>query len=159
MSNNETLAWNSPPAWFVEYTKKFEEHTNKFEGHAEGVIELRGVIETEFAVLNERITIIESRLDAQEDVSESNTAEIADLRKICNAVNDRLERGLEAFGSASAWAPPVDECEVLVTGIPQAVQLSEEQILDKIFVALGLISFSRFVTYIRPWIQRGPPGS
>uniref|UniRef100_A0ABD2WF06 Uncharacterized protein n=1 Tax=Trichogramma kaykai TaxID=54128 RepID=A0ABD2WF06_9HYME len=98
-------------------------------------------------------------MDAQEDVTASNTAEIADLRKVCNAVNDRQERGLEAIGSASTRAPVVDECEVLVTGISQAIQLSEEQILEKIVVALGLVRVSRFVAYTRPWIRRGPTGS
>ncbi|CAB0029877.1 unnamed protein product [Trichogramma brassicae] len=99
--------------------------------------EFRLYLSEELNGLKSQLSSIGERLDKQEAAITKNSADIAAIR--------------DEVGTLKRDPRLVDSCEMLVTGLPAELNLSNDQILDKIFEALGFDGFSRFVVRTRDW--------
>ncbi|XP_023315595.1 uncharacterized protein LOC111694009 [Trichogramma pretiosum] len=99
--------------------------------------EFRLYLGDELNGLKSQLSSISERLDRQEAAITQNSADIAAIR--------------DEVGSLRKDPRLVDSCEMLVTGLPADLNLSNDQILVKIFEALDLDGYSRFVARTRDW--------
>ncbi|CAB0029189.1 unnamed protein product, partial [Trichogramma brassicae] len=101
------------------------------------------------------ITRLETRIEAQETRTEQHKAEITEIRAVMGEIQASLRSALDSGSLSSTTAPThsrmTDSCEILLTGLPIGVNLSEEEVLATVFTVMGLKHFHKFLAHTRPW--------
>uniref|UniRef100_A0ABD2VVJ0 RRM domain-containing protein n=1 Tax=Trichogramma kaykai TaxID=54128 RepID=A0ABD2VVJ0_9HYME len=93
-------------------------------------------------------------MEGQESRSNQHTSDIAQIRDEVTEVQGSLQSILTSrqLGPSVPQASPhlSDTCEILLTGLPGDVDLSEEEVLGRVFTAMGLKHYHKFVAHTRP---------
>ncbi|CAB0036288.1 unnamed protein product [Trichogramma brassicae] len=103
-------------------------------------------VSTRLTGLETAVESLDARMTAQEGLSSQHSHEIT-------GIHEKLKeaRTLSVGGAVVATPHVTDTCEILLSGIPSSADLANEQLLDSVFTAMGLVNFNRFVSHTRDW--------
>ncbi|KAL7307620.1 hypothetical protein TKK_0000308 [Trichogramma kaykai] len=96
---------------------------------------------------------LEGRIEALETRSEQQAAEMADIRADINGLKKSAGPApvLPNLLPSPAGSHPSDACEIFLTGLPTDVNLTDKEALDRVFTAMGLTDYKKFLVHTRAW--------